>query len=84
MKAHTAIAAGFAMTALTEVITAARMPTSRSRSSGNDTTLRVKTTTAKRKPTPQPTTMSAQPAGVSRTWRAKSATDAGTALPKYR
>jgi hypothetical protein len=82
MRPHIAIVIGFAITALTDAVTAVVTPTSRSRSSGKDTTLRVNTTTAKRKPTPQPTMMSAQPDGVVKTWRANSAIDAGTAPPK--
>ena len=42
----------------------------------------VNTTTAKKKPTPQPTTMSIQPEVVVRIWRANSSIDVGSALPK--
>ena len=80
--AHIAIVMGFARTAVTDVRIAIMAPMSRSRSSGKDTTLMVNTTTAKTKPTPQPTTMSAQPEGVVNTWRANSAIDTGTAVPK--
>jgi len=50
--------------AVTDVLTVVSTSASRSRSSGNDTTLRVKARIAKSNPTPFPTTMSAQPEGA--------------------
>ena len=53
------------------------------RSIGSETTLIVNTTTAKRKPTPQPTAMSFQPEGVVKARRASSEIEFGTHPPKY-
>ena len=64
---------GFSATARTDVSSATAAPTSRSSSSGNETTLMVKTSAANRNPTPVPTMMRLQPAGVNSTssmnWR---------------
>ena len=73
---HTAIVSGFAATTRTEVSTASTAPTSRSSSNGNEITLMVSTSTANRKPTALPTTMSDQPAGVVKTRLMKSGIDA--------
>ena len=51
MKPQVAIVSGLAATARTEVVIAAAAPTSRSTSSGNDTTLIASAQIAKQKPT---------------------------------
>src|SRR5512147_2743481 len=76
-RPQTAIGPGFAVTALIEVNTAVRSPTSRSSNSGNDTTLIASTSKAKRKPTPTPTKIIAQPALVVNTSRAKALIETG-------
>src|SRR5258708_36665274 len=58
---HIAIVTGFLSTTLMDVRIATPAPTSRSRSTGNDTTLIINTTTQNRKPTPFPTTTIVQP-----------------------
>src|SRR5262249_21002786 len=79
---QTAIGTGFTTTARTDVHTAVTSPTSRSSSKGNDTTLIVSTTTAKRKPTPIPTTINAQPASVVSTSRMNEPNEAGGSGPR--
>src|SRR5215216_28390 len=79
IRPQTAIVVGFLSTALTEVSTAAITPTLRSSSSGNETTVSVSTTTANRKPTKLPMTMSRQPAGVVKIWRMNVCSDSGGA-----
>src|SRR6266545_250058 len=79
IKPQIAIVTGFAATARTEVISAAAAPTSRSSSSGKDTTLMVKATTAKTKPIALPKTMSFHPAGVVNTAFTKVAIESGAA-----
>jgi hypothetical protein len=78
-----AMGTGLAATARTDVSTAAIAPTSRSSSSGNETTLIIKTASANRKPMPLPTMMSIQPAGVVKTWRTKSGIEAAGSEPKF-
>ena len=58
---------GLAATTRTEVSTASTAPTSRSSSSGNETTLIANTSTANRNPTRLPTMIRPQPAGVVKT-----------------
>ena len=82
MMPQMAIAIEFARTALIDVVTAVQTPTSRSKSMGKDTTLRLNTTMAKRRPTPLPTAISVQPDGVARTSPANSIIDPGVARPK--
>src|SRR5713101_6253999 len=77
-----AIGPGFATTARTDVHTAASSPTSRSSSSGNDTTLIASTSKAKRKPTPTPTQIITQPAPVVNTSRANAAIETGGSGPR--
>src|SRR5262249_35753004 len=56
-------------------------PTSRSSSSGNDTTLIASTSKANRKPTPTPTTIIVQPAEVVNTSRANAVIESGGSGP---
>jgi hypothetical protein len=79
---HAAVVTGFLSTTLADVRIATPAPTLRSSSSGNDTTLIINTTTANRKPTPLPTTISVHPSGVVKTWRRKFGIDPGGELPK--
>src|SRR5438552_8036195 len=76
-----AIGAGLAITARIDVRTAVSTPTSRSSSNGNDTTLIDIANKAKRKPTPTPTAIIAQPASVVNTSRTNEATELGGAGP---
>ena len=69
---HAAIGTGFRATARSDVTMASPAPAWRSSISGNDTTLMHSATTANRKPTPQPTTISHHPCGVVSTRVAKS------------
>src|SRR5262249_59282593 len=82
IRPQTAIGPGFAVTALIEVNTAVRSPTSRSSNSGNDTTLIASTSKAKIKPTPTPTKIIAQPALVVNTSRAKAVIETGGSGPR--
>ena len=82
IKPQMAIGPGFAATALIEVNTAVRTPTSRSSNRGNDTTLIASTSKAKRKPMPTPATIIAQPALVVNTSRANAAIEAGGSGPR--
>ena len=67
IKPHAAIGTGLVDTARSEVRTATPGPTSRSSSSGKDTTVSASTSTANTKPAALPNRMSRQPSGVSRT-----------------
>ena len=61
---------GFFRTVLMEVAIAMIAPTSRSRSSGNETTLMASVPAAKQKPMKQPTPINSQPRSVEATcWR---------------
>src|SRR4029079_4949723 len=82
IRPQIAIGPGFAATALIEVNTAVRSPTSRSSNRGNDTTLIVSTSKAKRRPTPTPTKIIAQPALVVNTSRAKAVIETGGSGPR--
>ncbi len=68
---------GFFSVARTDVRTATTAPTSRSSSSGNDTTLMLSTPAANKKPTPLPTMISVHPARVVKTRRRKSGINPG-------
>ena len=82
IRPQTAIGTGLAAATRIEVITATGRPTSRSRSSGKDTTLKASTSAAKRKPTAMPTIIIVQPAPVVKTSRAKPPIEAGATSPK--
>src|SRR5579885_2950036 len=73
---------GFASTDLTEVRTASRAPTFRSRSNGNETTLILSATTAKTNPIALPNPISNQPSGVARIIVTRAIKDFGGAVPK--
>src|SRR5258708_5748507 len=81
IRPHAAIGTGFSATARIDVLIAVPSATSRSISSGNDTTLIASTSTANRKPTPMPTTIIDQPAGVVSTSRTNVSIEAGGVGP---
>src|SRR5262249_41149350 len=76
---QTAMVTGLASTARTDVTIATAAPTSRSSSSGKDTTLIISTSTANRKRTALPTTTRFQPARVVNTSWANWLNEAGGA-----
>ena len=77
MKPHSAMVTGLAATTRIEVSSATAAPTSRSSSNGNEIAPMASTTTANRKPTPVPTTIKIQPAGVLNTSLANWLIEAG-------
>src|SRR5580765_2279314 len=78
---HIAMINGFAVAARTDVATAVPIPTLRSSSKGNDTTLIARTKPANTKPTPVPTAIMVQPALVVNTSRMNASADTGGTGP---
>ena len=77
MAPQSVITPALAATARSEVEIARVTPTSRSSSSGKETTLIAKANTAKKKPTPTPAAIIVQPPPVWNTLRSKAATVCG-------
>src|SRR5580692_7997271 len=78
---HNAMMPGLAATVRIDVETAVPIPTLRSSSMGNDTTLIASTSAANRNPTPMPIAIIAQPAPVVNTSLRNAATDGGGSGP---